>query len=72
MASLGEVDWQRPLNCVPFVKYLILEREALLSITKGQGLQNLTQGRVLLALQGPEFTPGASWEEGGRTGSEYR
>lgn len=57
MTSLDEADWQCPLNCVPFVKYLSLERRALFSINKGQGLQTLSEGRGVLALQAPEFTP---------------
>lgn len=54
---MGEADWQCPLNCVPYVKYLFLERKALLSITKGQGLHTLSQERVLAVLQIPELTP---------------
>lgn len=57
MTSLGEADWQCPLNCVPYVKYLFLERRALLSITKGQGLQTLSQERVPAVLQVPELIP---------------
>lgn len=67
MTSLGETDWQCPLNCVPFVKYLFLERRALLSITKEQGLQ--TQSRKGTGSSaGTRVDPQASWEVGGRRG----